>query len=124
MKHPERLWIGAAMLALASRGDDRGRSAAMSTGGDPDRGRAAIGRLGRGSCHAIPGVRGADALVGPSLDRIASRTYIAGVAVNTPENMLRWLRDPPGVDPLTAMPNLHLTEPDARDIAGFLATLR
>jgi cytochrome c1 len=37
--------------------------------------------------------------------------------------MMRWLRDPPGVDPMTAMPNLGLTEPEARDIAAYLYTL-
>ena len=79
---------------------------------------------GCGSCHTIPGIEGADALVGPPLDRISSRTYVAGVLVNTPENLVRWVKNPPKVDPLTAMPNLHVTDPDARDIASFLATLR
>jgi cytochrome c1 len=79
---------------------------------------------GCASCHTIPGIAGADALVGPPLDRIASRTYVAGVLVNTPENLVRWIQDPPGVDPLTAMPNLRVNEADARDIATFLSTLR
>ncbi len=43
---------------------------------------------------------------------------------NSPENLVRWLLDPPQVDPLTAMPNLRLSEADARDVASFLATLR
>ena len=124
MKHPQRLWIGSALLALASCRDKQEHSAARSTGGDPSRGGAAIGRYGCASCHTIPGIRGANALVGPPLDRVGSRTYIAGVMANSPQNMMRWLRDPPGVDPLTAMPNLHVTEADARDIASFLATLR
>jgi cytochrome c1 len=38
--------------------------------------------------------------------------------------MVRWVKDPPGVDPLTAMPNLRVTDDDARDIAAFLYTLR
>ena len=50
------------------------------------------------------------------------RMYIAGVLPNTPENMLRWLQNPPAVDPLTAMPNLGVTEADARDMAGYLYT--
>ena len=48
----------------------------------------------------------------------------AGVLPNTPENMLRWLQNPPVVDPLTAMPNVGVTEADARDMAGYLYTLR
>lgn len=100
------------------------REAAALTGGDPRRGRVAIDHYGCAGCHTIPGVRGADALVGPNLDRIASRTYIAGVMQNTPDNMVRWVQNPPAVDPKTAMPNLRVTEPDARDIASYLYTLR
>jgi cytochrome c len=98
--------------------------AAAATGGDPARGRNAIATYGCSSCHTIPGVRDAVGLVGPNLDRIASRNYIGGVLQNTPKNMIRWLQNPPGVDPMTAMPNTHLSENDARDIAGYLYTLR
>jgi cytochrome c1 len=66
---------------------------------------------------------GADRHVGPSLTGMANRQYIAGVLPNTPVNMLRWLRDPTRIDPLTAMPNLGITNQDARDIAAFLYTL-
>ena len=83
-----------------------------------------IQQYGCTSCHTIPGIRGANALVGPSLEQIASRMYIAGVLPNTSENMLRWLQNPPAVDPLTAMPNLGVTEADARDMASYLYTLR
>lgn len=112
------------MLALSSCSEDVGSSAAETAGGSIARGRGAIARYGCASCHTIPGIPGADALVGPPLDRIASRTYVAGVLVNTPENLVRWIQDPPGVDPMTAMPNLRVTEADARDIATFLSTLR
>lgn len=109
----------------ACGGDDKlEREAAALTGGDPHRGRVAIDRYGCGGCHTIPGVRGADALVGPNLDRVASRTYIAGVLQNTPDNMVTWVQNPPGVDPKTAMPNLRVTDLDARDIASYLYTLR
>jgi cytochrome c1 len=112
------------MLGLCSCSEDVGSSAAETPGGSIARGRAGIVQYGCASCHTIPGIPGADALVGPPLDRIASRTYVAGVLVNTPENLVRWIQDPPGVDPLTAMPNLRVTESDARDIATFLSTLR
>jgi cytochrome c len=90
----------------------------------PDRGKVAIDHYGCASCHTIPGIRHANGLVGPSLDRIASRTYIAGVLQNTRSNMLRWIKDPPKVDDKTAMPNLRVSDEDARDIASFLYTLR
>jgi cytochrome c2 len=124
MKRVAWLLAAIAPLALASCAEDVGSSAAETAGGDIERGRAAIRKHGCSSCHTIPGIRGADALVGPPLDRIASRTYVAGVIPNSPENLVRWLLDPPKVDPLTAMPNLRLSEADARDIASFLSTLR
>ena len=98
--------------------------AAMMTGGNPHKGKSAIARYGCISCHTIPGVRGADGLVGPPLTRIASRVYIGGVLANTPENMIRWIRNPKEVDQLTAMPNVGVSEGDARDIVGYLYTLR
>ena len=49
---------------------------------------------------------------------------LIGRAAQHPEHMLRWLQNPPAVDPLTAMPNLGITEAEARDIAGYLYTLR
>jgi len=91
--------------------------------GDPAAGRKALQQYLCITCHAIPGVVGADHHVGPSLAGMASRKYIAGVLPNTPANMLRWLRDPTKVDPLTAMPDLDVSAQDARDIAAFLYTL-
>ena len=117
----------AAALAIgcaAGCDDETKRSAAAMTGGDPDRGRELIAWYGCGSCHTVPGIHGADANVGPPLTRIAERTYVAGVVKNTPENIVQWILNPPGVDPMTAMPNLHVTPADARDIAGYLYTLR
>jgi cytochrome c len=100
------------------------RAAAAATGGDVERGRALIRAYGCISCHTIPGVTGAHSIVGPPLDGFASRTYVAGVLANRPENLIRWLRNPPGVDTLTAMPYLGVTERDARDIASYLYTLQ
>ena len=114
----------ATLSLLGCRDDERFAKAAELTGGDPHKGQAAIRMHGCSSCHTIPGVDGADALVGPSLDHVASRGYIGGVLPNNPDNLIRWILDPPGVDPQTAMPNLRLSEQDARDIAGYLYTLK
>jgi cytochrome c len=86
-------------------------------------GELAIQRYGCAACHTIPGIRGADALVGPPLDHMGRRTYIAGVMINTPENMVQWLMDPPAINPLTAMPHLGVTYNDARNITNYLYTL-
>ena len=94
------------------------------TGGDPARGPDLMRKYGCQSCHTIPGVVGADGLVGPPLAGIASRSYIGGVLPNAPANMLRWIEDPKAVDSLTAMPNVGVTPSDARHIAAYLYTLR
>lgn len=94
------------------------------TGGNPRRGANAIRKYGCQSCHSIKGISGANGLVGPPLTGIASRSYIAGVLVNNPDNMITWLRNPPAVDNKTVMPNMGVTEKDARDISAYLYTLR
>jgi cytochrome c len=99
-------------------------AAALTNGGNAARGKELIRSYGCGSCHTIPRVPGAEAIVGPNLQGIASRAYIAGVAPNTPENMIRWIMDPPSVDDKTAMPNLHVGASEARDIAAYLYTLQ
>lgn len=93
-------------------------------GGNADRGEAAIRRYGCGSCHTIPGISGANGLVGPPLAGIASRVYVGGVATNTPEHMIQWLEDPRSLSPKTAMPNLGVTHGDAANIASYLYTLK
>jgi mono/diheme cytochrome c family protein len=90
---------------------------------DARRGRHAIQQYACITCHAIPGVVGSQAPVGPSLERIAARSFIAGVLPNTSENMVLWLIAPQDVKPGTAMPDLDMRARDAKDIAAYLATL-
>jgi putative membrane protein len=117
------LAILAALLTGCSKGAALSKpEAARLTGGNPDHGAIVIREYGCGSCHTIPGIRGADALVGPPLAGIGGRSYIAGVLTNSPDNLTRWIQHPPQVDPLTAMPDLGVSESDARDIAAYLYT--
>jgi mono/diheme cytochrome c family protein len=90
---------------------------------DPSRGRAALSQYACSACHLIPGVTGSQVHVGPPLAGMASRGLIAGKLANTPEHLVRWIREPQGVDPDTAMPSLGVDERDARDIAAYLGTL-
>ena len=96
--------------------------AAATTGGDPHRGEAMFIRYGCGSCHHIGYVRRATGLVGPPLDNIALRAIIAGKLSNTPDNVEQWIRNPQSVTPGTDMPNLNVSDRDARDITAFLYT--
>lgn len=91
---------------------------------DAERGRRALQQYACVGCHKIPGEVGPNAPVGPPLQGIASRLMLGGVLPNTPENMVRWLRDPPRFAPDTAMPALGVTERDALDMAAYLATLK
>ena len=96
--------------------------AAAITGGDPTRGEAMFIEYGCGSCHAIQNVRTATGNVGPPLDGIATRVILAGHLANNPPNMEHWIRDPQQVSPGTAMPDLNVSQGDARDITAFLYT--
>ncbi|MFD1580757.1 c-type cytochrome [Ramlibacter ginsenosidimutans] len=130
-------WCAAALLcatAPASHADGwlplpkvpqaLGRPAWNVPGGDPQRGQALISRMGCAGCHTIPGIAGADGNVGPPLTRIGDRIFIAGVLRNTPENMVHWVQHPQSVVPGNAMPEMGITEAQARDIASYLYTLR
>lgn len=91
--------------------------------GDARHGVQIIRDIGCGNCHTIPGIRGADGVVGPSLGGVGRRVFLAGVLRNTPANMILWLRTPQKVIPGNAMPDSGLSEKDARDVAVYLASL-
>ena len=118
------LLVAVAVLVAGACGEQvRARRTPGVPFGDADIGRQVIEDRGCGSCHRIPGVPGADGLVGPPLDAMGRRTFIAGELPNTPENMVRWVRHPQSVEPGTAMPDLGLTEDEARNVAAYLAGL-
>lgn len=110
----------------AALGGCAGQSAQSSAPaiGDPDQGRVIIGRQACGSCHVIPGIARADGRVGPPLTAMGSRALIAGILPNTPRQMVRWLRWPQSIKPGDGMPDLGLSEQQARDVAAYLYTLR
>jgi len=114
------LAIIAIVLVLAACGRNPKPAAAIATGGDPDRGMAAISRYGCGSCHTVAGIPSAHGLVGPPLTGIRDRMFIAGMLNNEPGNLIHWIQDPKSVNPKTAMPKLGLSARDATDIAAYL----
>ncbi|WP_406858408.1 c-type cytochrome [Alsobacter sp. KACC 23698] len=89
-------------------------------GADPARGPELFRRYGCGGCHLLRPVPQANGRVGPPLDDVGSRVYLAGVLPNTPENLVRWIYDPRGVSPRSAMPNTGVSEAEAREIAAYL----
>lgn len=113
--------LSLALLAACGPRDTPDRPAALQ--GNPDRGRALAAAYGCGSCHYVQGAPWARGFVGPPLDRIGERAYLGGVVPNTAPGMIAWLRFPQQADPGTAMPDLGLSEAEARDIAAYLYTL-
>ena len=85
-----------------------------------ERGEEAIVEYGCLSCHAVSGLPGPQGEVGPPLDGMAERQAIAGQLPNTTENLAAWIENPQEIDPGNVMPDVGVTEEDARAIAEFL----
>lgn len=113
-------------LREAARGPGQGDRAARLAvpGGDPARAPTLMKEHGCGTCHVIPGLPGAHGTAGPSLEGFARRAYVGGVLSNRPGELIDWLMDPPAFSPDTAMPELGITEPEARHLAAYLYELR
>ena len=101
-------------------------AAPAPAGADPAAGAALIQQKGCGACHTIPGIPGATGTIGPNLAGVASRTRIAAGAVpnNGPDDLKKWIMNPPALKPGTAMPNLGLSDDDATRIVAYLETLK
>ena len=75
------------------------------------------------ACHAIQGTP-AQGIAGPDLTHLASRGCIVGCLLpNTPENLTRWIHDPPAVKPGSFMPNYHLSDEEIQQLVAYLQTL-
>lgn len=98
-------------------------AAKLTGGGNATAGKVEIRKYGCNGCHTISGVPGARGLVGPPLNGIRDRYYIAGELPNTPNNLMRWIQHPRQVESHTVMPEMGVTEQDSRDIAAYLYTL-
>lgn len=117
------LFLAAGLLVCGCTGGQRPRSVQLGVRGNPHEGRKLIVSYSCGACHVIPGIYTARGLVGPPLNFFGRRTMIAGELPNSPDNLVRWLRNPKAVEPGTAMPNLGLSQQQAQDIAAYLYTL-
>lgn len=117
----------AASLALLSTGCTGGQATApysVANGGQPAYGKRLIVQYRCGECHTIPGVSGAHGVFGPPLNFMGQRTMIAGNFPNTPANLAHWIVAPHAMKPGTAMPQLGLSDREARSVAAYLESLR
>lgn len=111
----------AGLLTLAACGTpERDDPALEIPGGDPEAGRTAFLEYGCAACHAAPDVPSVREGVGEDLTDLADRLYLSGAVPNRPEELIRWIQHPQHVVPGTLMPDLGVTDQDARDIAAFL----
>ena len=91
-------------------------------GGDPARGKAVFESAGCRACHVlgeeteVRSARGTSYDIAPELTRVGSKV--------TPDWIYDWVRNPRHYNPTTKMPNLRLTDGEAKDITSFLATQR
>lgn len=115
-----RPWLSAAALAVLLAGCGERKPPVAAGAPDAGRGRIALSQYGCQSCHMIPGVTGPRVHVGPPLEGIGARTFIAGSIPNTRANLERWIMDPRQLDHRTAMPDLDVTARDAADMAAYL----
>lgn len=75
-------------------------------------------------CHAVTGLP-VLARVAPDLTHLAARKTIgAGVVLNTPTELGRWLQHPQQIKPGSHMPDLQLTDAEVADFVAWFETLR
>ncbi len=110
----------AVVISLAGEGSEP--AVDVADGSSADRGAEAIERYGCGACHRIGGIDQADGRVGPSLVDFAEKRTIAGVLPNEESALVRWITEPSSIAPGTIMPDLRVTQTEARDIAAYLYT--
>lgn len=63
-------------------------------------------------------------MVGPPLSHFGSQKMIVGLLPNTAENLRRYLQSPQSVVKDNVMPDQHLSDDEAQEVAAYLLTQR
>ena len=99
------------------------RGPAVEPTGEAAAGKALFAASACVGCHAVRGV--STGVLGPDLTHVASRRMLAaGVLPNSPEALVRWVRDAPSVKPGAKMPAFTLSDDQARALAAYLTSLK
>ncbi len=91
-------------------------------GGNAERGKKTFETVGCQACHVagdmtkVRETRGTSYDIAPELSRVGSKV--------NPEWIYDWVRNPRHYNPTTKMPSLRLTDSEAKDIVGYLMTLK
>jgi len=94
----------------------------ISAGGNAERGKELVNTIGCKGCHVIGDdvrmrqARGFSYDVAPELSRAGSKL--------DPDWMYEWIKNPRQYRPATRMPNLRLTDQEARDVVSYLMTMK
>lgn len=106
---PVAAWAAVCALVVTLASSGRAEDYHLPPIGSPAHGEALIAEKGCGGCHMIPGILGADGLVGPPLTMMGRRVFVAGLLRNTQQN---W---PPGCwTPKASFPELRCRRPTLR----------
>jgi len=125
--------ISTELTLLAASAKPQAEGAAQPAGLEPrieakEIGNVELGRefwvmKGCGGCHVAPNIPGGGQ-IGPNQQHFSERPTIAGgVLPNTPEAVQRWIKNPQAVKPGTLMPDLSVTDEQARHLTAFLYSL-
>ncbi len=91
-------------------------------GGNAAKGKEIVESVGCLACHAIGdetkvrALRGTSYDIAPELTRVGSKV--------TPDWIYDWVRNPRHYNPTTKMPNLRLTDAEARDVTAYLSSMK
>jgi cytochrome c oxidase subunit 2 len=111
-------------VVVVQTAGDYARWAARRSSNSATRGAALFEQMTCAGCHTIRGTQ-AHGTVGPDLTDFGSRRWIGAKTVrNTPDNLLRWIRDPGSMKPGVLMPPSPLPESELRALVAYLESLR
>ncbi|MGC2782704.1 MAG: c-type cytochrome [Roseiarcus sp.] len=116
--------LRASLLALLGSAASAQENIPPLAPGSPAHGAELIAEKGCGACHMIPGITGANGLVGPPLTLMGRRIFVAGLLRNTPQNLAAWVLELQRFVPGNATPSIGLTKSEALDVAAYLETIR
>lgn len=116
---PQRAALDAVVAYLFEATEPVSVPEQSAQGADAGRGRALVESVGCLGCHVI----GESARDGVSPRRTFGQPLQALGAKTSEAWLSSWVREPSRHSPGTRMPNLRLTESDARDVAAYLASL-
>ena len=72
-------------------------------------------------CHSLQAYQAPTGMVGPNLANVGARSWIAaGTLPNTDANLAQWIQYPQTVKHGVLMPNLGVTDAEAKALVAFL----